>query len=60
MNRLAKHAELKTVKATGGKTKTAKKTTEVRPPDGKPKVQQGTGRHLAFMSDTLFDEDLKE
>ena len=28
-------------------------------PDGKPKVKQGTGRHIAWMSDTLFDDDLK-
>lgn len=25
----------------------------------KSKVKQGTGRHLVFMSDTLFDDDLK-
>jgi hypothetical protein len=45
--------------------KTATKQKEVpvkqvmREPEGRPKVKQGGGRHLMFMSDTLFDEDLK-
>ncbi len=29
-------------------------------PDGKPKVKMGTGKAVLFMSDTLFDDDLKE
>ena len=36
-----------------------KKTALSTKTDGRPKVKQGTGRHLAFMSDTLFDDDLK-
>ena len=36
-----------------------KKPTATRQ-DGKPKVKLGTGRHLAYVSDTLFDEDLYE
>jgi hypothetical protein len=45
--------------------KTATKPKEVpvkqvmRAPEGRPKVKQGGGRHLMFMSDTLFDDDLK-
>jgi len=41
------------------KLKAIKKMPPVTKPDGRPKVRQGTGRHLAFMSDTLFDDDLK-
>jgi len=29
-------------------------------PEGKPKIVLGTGKHLAFVSDTLFDDDLKQ
>ncbi|WP_288423849.1 hypothetical protein [uncultured Spirosoma sp.] len=36
-----------------------KKQTTTRP-DGKPKVKMGTGKAVLFMSDTLFDDDLKE
>ena len=45
--------------------KTATKPKEMpvkqtmRPPEGRPKVKQGGGRHIMFMSDTLFDDDLK-
>ncbi len=45
--------------------KTATKPKEVpvkqvmRAPEGRPKVKQGAGRHLMYMSDTLFDDDLK-
>jgi hypothetical protein len=46
--------------------KTATKPKEVpfvkqvmRAPEGRPKVKQGTGRFIAYMSDTLFDDDLK-
>lgn len=35
------------------------KPTPIKKPDGKPKVKQGTGRNVLFMSDTLFDDDLK-
>jgi hypothetical protein len=31
----------------------------MREPEGRPKVRMGTMRHLIFMSDTLFDDDLK-
>ncbi len=45
--------------------KTSTKPKEVpvkqvmRAPEGRPKVKLGGGRHLMFMSDTLFDDDLK-
>ena len=45
--------------------KTATKQKEVpvkqvmRKPEGRPKVRMGTGRHIAYISDTLFDDDLK-
>lgn len=45
--------------------KTATKAKEVpvkqvmRKPEGRPKVRMGTARHLIFMSETLFDDDLK-
>lgn len=42
------------------KAKLVKNTAPVAKLDGRPKVKFGTGRHLAFMSDTLFDEDLKK
>jgi len=35
---------------------TAPKTKK---PDSKPKIVLGAGRHLAYISDTLFDDDLK-
>lgn len=44
-------------KSTTSKQTASKKPT-VAPLDGKPKVKLGTGRHLAYVSDTLFDEDL--
>lgn len=45
--------------------KTATKPKEVpvkqvmRAPEGRPKVKFGTMRHIAYISDTLFDDDLK-
>ncbi len=45
--------------------KTATKPKEMpvkqtmRPPEGRPKVKFGTMRHIAYISDTLFDDDLK-
>lgn len=45
-------------KSPASKPVTKKKPT-VAPLDGRPKVKMGTGRHVIFMSDTLFDEDLK-
>ncbi|WP_460984108.1 hypothetical protein [Spirosoma fluminis] len=45
---------------TKSKPKPIKNTVPITKPDGRPKVKLGTGRHLAFMSDTLFDEDLKQ
>ena len=38
----------------------AKKLASAKRPGGKPKIVLGTGKHLAFVSDTLFDEDLKQ
>ncbi|WP_020604698.1 hypothetical protein [Spirosoma spitsbergense] len=35
------------------------KPVTTKKPDGKPKVKLGTGRNVLFMSDTLFDDDLK-
>ncbi len=31
----------------------------VRKPDPKKKIELGLGRHLVYMSETLFDEDLE-
>jgi hypothetical protein len=31
----------------------------VRKKDPKKKIELGTGRHLVYMSETLFDEDLE-
>lgn len=31
----------------------------MRKPEGRPKVKLGAGRHIAYISDTLFDDDLK-
>lgn len=31
----------------------------MRAPEGRPKVKLGGGRHIAYISDTLFDDDLK-
>ena len=45
--------------------KTATKLKEVpvkkviRTPEDRTKIKMGTMRHLIFMSDTLFDDDLK-
>ena len=47
---------MKTTKTTTANTKT---TVTIRKPEGSPKIVLGTGRHLAYISDTLFDEDLK-
>lgn len=41
-------------------SKPAKKTATITKPEGKPKIVLGTGKHLAFISDTLFDDDLKQ
>ena len=45
--------------ATKPKTE-AKNLVSVKRPEGKPKIVLGTGKHLAFVSDTLFDDDLKQ
>jgi hypothetical protein len=39
-------------------TKT-KPAEAVRKPEGLPKVKMGTGSKLGYVSDTLFDDDLK-
>jgi hypothetical protein len=36
-----------------------KKLSSVKKPEGKPKVKLGTGKKLLYMSETLFDDDLK-
>lgn len=36
-----------------------KKATDVRKPEGSPKVIFGGGKNFGYMSDTLFDEDIK-
>lgn len=38
---------------------TTKNDSSVRKPEGAPKIVLGTGRNLGYISDTLFDEDLK-
>ena len=45
---------------TKGATKGVTKSVDtVKKPDGLRKAVLGTGRHLGYISDTLFDEDLK-
>jgi hypothetical protein len=46
---------MKTTKPTTATTK----ATTTRKPEGLPKIVLGAGRNLAYISDTLFDEDLK-
>lgn len=46
------------------KKKTEKMPSErpvatIRKKDPKKKIELGTGRHLGYVSDTLFDEDLE-
>jgi len=46
------------------KKKTEKKPSErpaapIRKKDPKKKIELGTGRHLGYVSDTLFDDDLE-
>ncbi len=41
------------------KKKQKKPTTTIRKPDLKKKIELGLGRHLVYMSETLFDEDLE-
>lgn len=46
------------------KKKIEKKTSEIptatlRKKDPKKKIELGLGRHLVYMSETLFDEDLE-
>lgn len=43
-------------------TKITPKTSQasVRKPEGLPKVKLGTGKNVLWMSETLFDEDLKK
>lgn len=57
---------MSTVTKVGSQTKNSNtsKSTAVKKPDllrvdGKPKVMQGRGRDVAYMADTLFDDDLK-
>lgn len=46
---------------TATKAKAATNTgSSVRKPKGTPKIILGTGRNLGYISDTLFDEDLKK
>ena len=39
---------------------TNKKINSIRKPEGSPKIIFGGGRNFGYMSDTLFDEDLKQ
>ncbi|MFB9293333.1 hypothetical protein [Persicitalea jodogahamensis] len=36
-----------------------KSAATIRKPDPKKKIELGLGRHLVYMSETLFDEDLE-
>ncbi len=47
------------MKATVKSASQLTKPVTIKKPDGKPKVKMGTGRNVVFMSDTLFDDDLK-
>ncbi len=38
---------------------TAKPAATIRKKDPKKKIKLGLGRHLVYMSETLFDEDLE-
>ena len=40
--------------------KSAPKPASTKKLDVKQRVKQGTGRNVIFMSDTLFDDDLKK
>ena len=51
--------ELLTMKATVKSASQPIKLVTTKKPDEKPKVKLGTGRNVVFMSDTLFDDDLK-
>jgi hypothetical protein len=53
-----KFKEIKAMK-TATKPKELPVKQVMRAPEGRPKVKLGAGRHLIFMSDTLFDDDLK-
>jgi len=52
---MSKTAEKKTMSS---KLKTEKKVTAETKPNPFPPMKLGTGRHLAYISDTLFDDDL--
>lgn len=52
---MSKTAEQKITKV---KAKTEKKAKLENKPNPFPPMKLGTGRHLAYISDTLFDEDL--
>ena len=41
------------------KKPSAKPAATVRKPDPKNKIKLGTGRHLGYISDTLFGEDIE-
>ena len=41
------------------KKPSAKPAATVRKKDPKKKIELGMGRHLVYMSETLFDEDLE-
>ena len=53
-----KFDKVKTIK-TATKPKELPVKQVMRKPEGRLKVKMGTMRHLIFMSDTLFDNDLK-
>lgn len=47
------------MKATAKAVKPNTLPVPIRKPEGRPKVKQGTGSNLGYISDTLFDDDLK-
>jgi hypothetical protein len=65
LNLFVKFEKRKKMETNTLKTKKRSQTQKVikvnhqKKPDGPPKVIQGGGRYLGFISDTLFDEDLK-
>ena len=47
------------MKATTKDKNKEKMVSDTKKPDAPRKIVVGAGRHLAYISDTLFDEDLK-
>ena len=47
------------MKATTKDKNKEKMVSDIKKPDAPRKIVVGAGRHLAYISDTLFDEDLR-